>query len=299
MDAGPSEYTVYDASGSYSNNKWAGYIPGYQGVTDAPFQSYQPVADHHSDVFPGFVVGGPVLPFFHKMRDRLFFIAGFDPEFNRVERKLNYGTVSEGGAGLGIVPFSQNTDSYYTYGRVDAQVTQKIRVFGSWLYQFQKQNGESLPGPDSTTGQLNSYTGCFSASIKTLGCTSSGAAPSTYAHTLGFSAPNITFNTGADVMITQALVSTTRFGYYFENYHDFGYPTGGVVYWFETNGVGGKDTNGKALPASLQEPAELSERSARSVDRLQREQSHSRRRRYCMVQKHRLGHAELQVWLQH
>jgi hypothetical protein len=255
LDAGPSEYTVYDANGSTTNNNWAGSIPGYQGVTDAPYQPYQPVEDHHSNLIPGFEVGGPVLPFFHKLHDRLFFIAGFDPELNRVERKLNYGTASEGGAGLGIVPFSQNTNTYYTYGRVDASITKKIRVFGSWLYQFQKQNGESLPGPDSNYGQLNSYTGCFSASITKLGCTSSGSAPSTYAHTLGYSQPDVTFNTGADVMITQSLVSTTRFGYYFENYHDFGYPTGGVVYWFLTNGVGAKDTNGKALPASFQEPA--------------------------------------------
>jgi len=140
---------------------------------------------------------------------------------------------------LGIVPFSQNTNTYYTYGRVDASITKKIRVFGSWLYQFQKQNGESLPGPDSNYGQLNSYTGCFSASITKLAAPRRALRPRRM-RTPWLLQPDVTFNTGADVMITQSLVSTTRFGYYFENYHDFGYPTGGVVYWFLTNGVGAK-----------------------------------------------------------
>jgi len=254
LDAGPSANNIYDNNSSPSPNNWSGYIPTYSGVTDAAPQGYQYVEDHHSDVIPGFLIGGPVLPF-GSMRDRLFFIAGFDPELNRIERTLNYGSSSDGGAGLGKVPFSQNTNTLYGYARVDASITQKIRVFGSYLNQHQKQFGENLPGPDSTTGQLNPYTGCFSAAISTLGCTSNGAAPSTYAHTLGYTAPNITFNTGADVSITQSIVSTTRFGYYFENYHDFGFPTGGIVYWFQTNGVGGKDTNGNPLPASYQEPA--------------------------------------------
>jgi len=255
MDAGPSPTTIYDNNSATTPNGWTGYSTTYQGETDAAFQSYQNKADHHSDLFPGFVVGGPVLPFFPSFREKLFFEAGFNPELNRYERTINYGTAAQGGSGLGKVPFSQNTNTLYTYGRVDALATQKIRPFVSWLYQYQKQNGEALPGPDSTTGQLNPYSGCFSAAISTLGCTSGGSSPGNFAHTLGYSAPNVTLNTGADIQITQSLVSTTRFGYYFENYHDFGYPTGGIVYVFETNGVGSLDTNGNPLPASFQHPA--------------------------------------------
>jgi hypothetical protein len=254
LDAGPSPTSVYDANGNTTNNAWVGYTTTYKGITDAPFQSYQPVADHHSDLLPGFVVGGPLLPIFERMRDRIFFIVGFDPDLNRYERKLNYGSSTEGGAGLGVVPFSQNTTTLYTYGRIDAEITKNIRVFGSWLYQFQKQNGEVLPGADSTKNQLNGYSGCFSADTSTLGCTSSGSSPSNFAHTLGYSAPNVTLNTGADITITNSLVSTTRFGYYFENYHDYGFPTGGVVDVFEANGVGVKDTNGNPLPSSYQHP---------------------------------------------
>ena len=47
----------------------------------------------------------------------------------------------------GICPFSQNTQTYYTNARVDFAVTQKLRVFGSWLYQYQRQAGIGLPQP--------------------------------------------------------------------------------------------------------------------------------------------------------
>ena len=77
-----------------------------------------------------------------------------------------------------------------------------------------------LPQSDSTQGFLNVNTGCYgSSSQPCLG----GATPQfSFAHNLGFVAPNITLNTGADITITPSIVSTTRFGYYFENYHDFG-----------------------------------------------------------------------------
>ena len=48
---------------------------------------------------------------------------------------------------------------------------------------------------------------------------------SNFSHGLGWSAPNATYNIGADISLTQKLVSTTRYGYFFENYHDFGWPT--------------------------------------------------------------------------
>jgi outer membrane receptor protein involved in Fe transport len=266
MDAGPSPVSGYDQNGNTTKNDWVGTIPpcptvilkttpacGYQGITDAPFQSYQPKQDHRSDLLPGFAIGGPIFPFFSSLKDRLFFFVGFNPELLRVERKINYGGASAGGAGLGVLPFSQNTTTYYTTARVDAQAAKKVRVFASWLYQLQKQYGETMPNPDSAYGQLNYSTGCFSGATSTLGCTSSGTNPSNFSHSLGYDAPNITFNTGADITLTQSIVSTTRFGYYFENYHDFGFPTTGVAYVFETNGVDKNDTTGAPLPAGFQQ----------------------------------------------
>ena len=65
-----------------------------------------------------------------------------------------------------------------------------------------------------------------------------------FAHTLGYDAPNTTFNSGMDYTITSRIISTTRFGYYFENYHDFGYPTTGTTYNFAANGAAGFSTIG-------------------------------------------------------
>jgi Carboxypeptidase regulatory-like domain len=236
LDAGPNATARYDPLSSITPTNWsssalptctdslvAAGTACYQGFSDANYQQYQGVKDHYSDFRPGFTFGGPLLPFSSTLRDKLFFFVGFNPDFNRDERKVNYGPASAGNAATGVIPFSQNTNTYYTTARIDAQATKKIRVFGSWLYQLQRQNGQVLPFADSTTGAYN---------------VSAGNSPANYAHSLGFDAPNTTINTGADITLTPSLVSTSRFGYYFENYHDFGFPEGGVVYWWQTNGLG-------------------------------------------------------------
>jgi hypothetical protein len=218
----------------------------YIGQADAPIQSYQPTKAHTSDVFPGFTLGGPLSQLLPKLAhvpsrwdDKLFFFVGFNPQMTRTEVNVNYNAATSATPGLGRVPFSQNTNTYYSTARIDAQVTSKIRVFGSWLYQYQRQNGELLPNSDSTQGYQN---------------TSTAQVPANYAHTLGYSAPNTTWNTGADITITQNLVSTTRLGYYFENYHDFGYPTGGTVYDFQLNSAGLTDALGNPLPSAYAQP---------------------------------------------
>ena len=65
-----------------------------------------------------------------------------------------------------------------------------------------------------------------------------------YRITLGYAAPNSTTNVGADYILPQRLILTGRFGYYFENYHDFGFPTTGTLNIWLTNGVGATDAFG-------------------------------------------------------
>ncbi|WP_263382993.1 TonB-dependent receptor [Granulicella arctica] len=251
LDAGPSPFSHYDATSAPTATNWQG-AAGYSGLADAAYQSYQPIKPNHSDVFPGFTLGGPLamllaraLPLSPKWNDKLFFFVGFNPELARYSERLNFGS-----ANGGVIPFSQNTNTYYTTARIDARVTERVRVFASWLYQLQRANGENLPQADSKNGALNPVTGCFGAAATP--CTGSFTDPSVYAHTLGYDAPNTTFNTGADITVTHNIVATTRFGYYFENYHDFGYPQGGVLYQFQNNGVGATDASGtNPLPASL------------------------------------------------
>jgi len=129
---------------------------------------------------PGFTFGGPIL------KNRLFGFVGFNPEFYDVERKVNYDQA--GGLGGGVVSFSQNTQTYYGIGRLDAVVSQKIRLYASWLYQLQKQSGENLPFADSRNGLFN---------------VSSSTPPTAFAHGVGYTAPNTTTNVGAEDKITK------------------------------------------------------------------------------------------------
>jgi hypothetical protein len=248
LDAGPSAYLRYDPNGTQVPNAAQTFL------IDPAAQSYQPVKPKTSDVFPGFTFGGPLLPMLPNMRDRIFFFVGFNPELNRLATKVNYGPNG------GIIPFSQNTNTYYTTARIDASATKRIHVFGSWLYQLQRENGENFPQAlsDSSNGLYNTVTGCYGAATNstTKPCSGSFTSPDSYGHQLGYVAPNITVTTGADITLTQAIVSTTRFGYYFENYHDFGYPTSGNGYIFQTSGTtasGATDAFGDPLPASYQQ----------------------------------------------
>ncbi len=232
MDGSPVAYSRYDPSSSGTPTSWGALDPTYQG--------YQPVKPHSSDVFPGFTIGGPIL------KDRIFGFLAFNPELNQLENTVNYGPTNGG-----LVPFSRNTQTYYTTARIDASVSQKIRVFGSWLYQYQRQAGETQPFADSTTGFFNTSTGCYGSA--STPCLNSGVPQSGFGHGLGYSAPNSTTNVGADFTITPRLVATTRFGYYFENYHDFGFPSTGTITQWLNSGIGGTDTNGNALPSNLQQ----------------------------------------------
>ncbi len=235
LDGGPTQYQRYDPLGNIN------------GFVDAATQIVNPVKPKTSDVFPGFTFGGPI------KKDRAWIFVGFNPEFNDYERFVYEGPGTK-------VPFSQNTQTYYTTARLDFAVTQKLRTYASWLYQYQRQSGQNLPWADSTQGYYNLSTGCYGALSSSdptspYYCTPfSGVPASAYAHNLGYSAPNQTTNVGADWTITNHLVSTTRFGYYFENYHDFGFPTGGNLFIWQTNGIGAVDnTTGAPLPASLQQ----------------------------------------------
>ncbi|MGA8152026.1 MAG: carboxypeptidase regulatory-like domain-containing protein [Terriglobales bacterium] len=229
MDGHPNAYARYDPLDSGS--AFASGRP-----IDPAYQGYQPIKPHSSDVFPGFRLGGPIL------KDKIFFFAGFNPEWSNTERTVNFGP------GVGPLKFSRNTQTYYTNARIDAAVSQKIRVFGSWLYQYQRQSGENMPGSDSTTPFNFNF-----ANPAGFYNVSTSIPPFAYSHSLGYSAPNSTTNVGADITITPRMVATTRFGYYFENYHDFGFPTNGNINFFEANGINQTDVNGNPLPAAFQQ----------------------------------------------
>ena len=170
----------------------------------------------------GFTFGGPLV------KDKAFFFIGFNPELADEERTLSYGP------GGGTLLFSRNTQTYYTTARIDYALTQKVRIFGSWLYQYLGYNmaNSCRVISDSTNGLVNFSTGCFGPN-SSAACAGPAIPPSAYSHNQGFSAPNSTTNVGADITLTPHLISTTRFGYYFQNYHDFGFPEGASSFLWE------------------------------------------------------------------
>ncbi len=221
MNGAPNDYSRYEPSSNGTATSW--------GATDPTYQQYNPKKDSTKDFLPGFALGGPI------KSDRLWFFAGFNPQLTKFHRTVDFSS-----QGLGNLNFDQNQQTYYTNARLDAVVTKNIRLYASWLYQYQRESGEVLPRADSTTGMFN---------------VSSTIPPFAFAHALGFGAPNSTTNVGADFTITPRLIATTRFGYFFENYRDFGFPTGGTIFIFQTSGIGADDAAGNPLPASLQQGA--------------------------------------------
>ncbi len=210
---------------------------------DPDSQIYQPRRDSYTFLQPGGTIGGPIL------KDRLWFFLGFEPFLSYRGRTVNFTpAVYPGNSSLGNQLFSQDTQQYYGTARLDGTLTQKIRVFGSWLYQYQRQNGANLPGADPIASQvaqnyLNTY---INTPLQA------------YSHGIGYSQPNSTYNTGADITITPRVVSTTRFGYFFMNYHDFGWPTTGVASFVVGTGTPPGvtlDNAGKVMPTPLLLPS--------------------------------------------
>ena len=228
-----SLFTSYEANGLDANNNsiFLRYDPTATGSAgfDPAAQGYNPRQDHFRIIQPGFTVGGPVL------KDRLFFFLGFAPQFNTLAKNVNFGA-NDGGAGNQY--FTQDRQQYFTSARLDSVLTQKIRVYGSWLYQYERETGANMPISDPIKPELGYLN------------TSTLSPLTTFSHGIGFVAPNATYNVGADITINPKVVATTRFGYFFENYHDFGYPTGGNLTNFFTSGVGALDNTGAAIPAS-------------------------------------------------
>ena len=215
-------FATYEPSGVDANptNAFLRYDPLDSGDPtvgrDPGAQLYQAQKDHFRILQPGFSVGGPIA------KDRLFFFLGFAPQINSLAKTVNFGS-KQGNAGNQY--FTQDRDTYYGTARLDASLTHKIRLYGSWLYQYARETGNSLPFSDpvkSQAGYLN---------------TSTNSPLSAFSHGLGWAAPNSTYNVGADISLTPKIVATTRFGYFFENYHDFGWPTTAPNVVWSTNGA--------------------------------------------------------------
>jgi len=230
-----SLFTTYESDAmDGSQNATLRYDPTYAAPIplppvppDADSQSYSPKRDHFRTAQPGFTLGGPI------MKDRLWFFLGFAPYYHSLSRTVDFSpSLLTENQSLGNQVFNNDTQQYFTTARLDFAATQKIRLYASWLYQYERASGVSLPDADSIASE-NFPNETINSPI------------SLYSHGLSYSNPNATYNFGADITLTPTIVATTRFGYFFNNYHDIGWPTQGTNLDFQSSGV---DSSGNALP---------------------------------------------------
>jgi len=178
---------------------------------DQPIEVYTPKKDHYRTVTPGFTLGGPIF------KDRLWVFASTAPELYTARRSVNF-AASSGSPGTQTFAGSQNT--YYSIARLDFLATQKIRLYGSWQYNAARSTGLSWPGADDVNNRYNS---------------SSTTAPNAWNSGIGWVAPNLLYNVGADITISPSVVATTRFGYFYQDYEDRGLPVGIRYIYRDTN----------------------------------------------------------------
>lgn len=221
MNGSPMPLSEYLIGASGTTTSW--------GAIDPPYSAYQPKKDSGYLLNPGFTIGGPIL------QNRLFFFAGFNPQINHTARTVNFD------APYGKQTLTSDQKTYYTIARLDAAVTNNIRVFGSWYYTPQREYGEYLPRADSPNPAMINP--------------SAGDDPAIFAHNLGYYAPASATTAGVDFTLSPSLLLETRFGYYFENYHDFGLPQDGNTFIWQINGVGVNCVSPctGSLPAALQQ----------------------------------------------
>jgi outer membrane receptor protein involved in Fe transport len=242
-----------DGTSNLINHNTLRYDPLGAPSTTSPFfdqasQIYSPKRDAYHFLQPGFTLGGPV------KKDRLWFFVGFAPIAHSVSRTVDFNPAvcqpgcpdaPAGSTSPFLQAFHLKDRVYYTTARLDASLTEKVRLFGSWLYQYERETGASLPSADPIAAEstfLNSGTVGYPFGILTpLG---------QFAPSHGFSQPNSTYNFGADMTLTPKIVATTRFGYFFTNYHDFGWPTTGANLSWEFSSCGGVDNAGNPFPGA-------------------------------------------------
>ncbi|HLK65511.1 MAG TPA: TonB-dependent receptor [Bryobacteraceae bacterium] len=177
---------------------------------DQPLEYYYPVKDHSRIADPGFTLGGDLI------KDRLWIFLGSAPDFNQLRRTVNFAYPGASGART----FNDNSYTYFTTARVDVRATQKIRLYGSWQYNYNRSTGTSLPQADDVHGQFNS---------------SSTSNPDNFNGGIGNVNPQVIYNVGADITLTPNLIATTRYGFFYYNTESRGLPVGIQYTYRDTN----------------------------------------------------------------
>ncbi|HWR36718.1 MAG TPA: carboxypeptidase regulatory-like domain-containing protein [Clostridia bacterium] len=211
FNSAPNRYTRYtDSDNEVDPISKPGCVASNTCRLGGPFEYVQPKKDHRRTIEPGFEVGG------YLVKDRIWAFASAVPRIDRITRTVKMDA--------GERKFFNNEETYYSLARLDALVTSKIRVFGSWQYSYDRNSGISMPNADDAFGKSNDL---------------ASANPDDYNSGIGNVQPNIIFNTGADITLTNNLIATTRFGRFYSDYQDRGLPTGVRYRWRDSNYISG------------------------------------------------------------
>lgn len=197
LDASPATTLRYDTTSSYSR----------ANRLDFTAQSYTPIKDHFRTVQPGGRVGGAIL------KDRLWYVGSLAPQFNTKRRNVDFTTAKCLAAGncVGARVFNFSEQTYFSFGRIDYKVSEKIHVYGSAEYAYDRATGTAFPNADSHEGLPNA---------------NAGSPVDGFNGSIGYVAPNLLYSAGADITINPSIVSTTRVGRFYQNYGDRGLPNG-------------------------------------------------------------------------
>lgn len=216
VDAAPSHYWRYDPQGATTSANRG----------DIAAQFYQPKKDKFLYATPGVSIGGPI------MKDRLWIFLAFAPQYFKSDRTVDMNvtktTIFTPDNIQGPTKFTRHDETYYGTARVDYLITNKIRVFGSWLYQYGRQNGINRPNADDVGGLYN-----VTATLPIA----------QYSPTMSTLTPDQLYNIGADITVTPNIIATTRYGYSFQNLRYRGYPNSPIYYW-NASGTSAKQWDG-------------------------------------------------------
>jgi hypothetical protein len=168
----------------------------YDPVDDTKGYYLQNQVDAYRYISPIITLGGPLIP---KVKDRLWFFAGFSPELTRYQRPVTFLSDKT------TKTFEQNLRRDYTVAKIDAAPTQKLRTYVGYIYSPYRRNG-LLPARDGSSD------------------------PALHWADLGDRTPAASMTFGADYMLTSKLVFSARGGYNYNNYKDYGVQRGVSVY---------------------------------------------------------------------
>lgn len=171
----------------------------FLGPSATDFEYIFPTRDSGTDVFPFASLSGPII------RDRVWFFASATPQFYNSTRRFVFpdGTVGE----------YRREDQYdYYFARVDAAITDDLRVFSTFTYN-----------PIKINGLLPTFT-----TLNAAGTLSESLAVDPFAQSqLGGRQPANNFNINGTYVATSDLVISARYsrGYLNEKLNSYGIPT--------------------------------------------------------------------------